>query len=75
MPTALLSVYDKTGIADLAVCLHDLGWDLVSSGGTAKVIAERGVPVTDVADLTGVGKIAVVVEVVGVAEAICRIDG
>jgi phosphoribosylaminoimidazolecarboxamide formyltransferase / IMP cyclohydrolase len=50
---ALLSVYDKTGIVDLARALHELGWDLVSSGGTAKVIADAGVPVTDVADLTG----------------------
>ncbi|MAT07363.1 MAG: bifunctional phosphoribosylaminoimidazolecarboxamide formyltransferase/inosine monophosphate cyclohydrolase [Acidimicrobiaceae bacterium] len=54
MPTALLSVYDKTGVADLAAALHELGWSLVSSGGTAKAIAETGVPVTDVADLTGV---------------------
>ena len=54
MPTALLSVYDKTGVADLARSLHDLGWSLVSSGGTAKVVGEAGVPVTDVADLTGV---------------------
>jgi len=51
---ALLSVYDKTGVVDLARALHDLGWDLVSSGGTARAIAEAGVPVTDVADLTGV---------------------
>ena len=50
---ALLSVYDKTGIADLAAALHELGVDLVSSGGTARVIAEAGVQVTDVADLTG----------------------
>ena len=54
MPTALLSVYDKTGIGDLAESLHDLGWRIVSSGGTAKAVAERGVPVTDVAELTGV---------------------
>ncbi|TDT15381.1 phosphoribosylaminoimidazolecarboxamide formyltransferase/IMP cyclohydrolase [Ilumatobacter fluminis] len=54
MPTALLSVYDKTGVAELAASLHDLGWSLVSSGGTARAIAEQGVPVTDVADLTGV---------------------
>ena len=54
MPTALLSVYDKTGIADLATTLHELGWDIVSSGGTAKAVAAAGVPVTDVADLTGV---------------------
>ncbi len=50
---ALLSVYDKTGIADLAQSLHDLGVELISSGGTAKVIAEAGVPVTDVAEFTG----------------------
>jgi phosphoribosylaminoimidazolecarboxamide formyltransferase/IMP cyclohydrolase len=57
VPTALLSVYDKTGIADLATSLHELGWRIISSGGTAKAIAERGVPVTDVADLTGVPSI------------------
>ncbi len=54
MPIALLSVYDKSGIVELAATLHELGWTIVSSGGTAKVIAERGVPVTDVADITGV---------------------
>ncbi len=54
VPTALLSVYDKTGIAELATSLHELGWDIVSSGGTAKAVAAAGVPVTDVADLTGV---------------------
>jgi len=54
VPTALLSVYDKTGIAELASSLHEFGWDIVSSGGTARVVAEAGVPVTDVADLTGV---------------------
>ena len=50
---ALLSVYDKTGVVELATALHELGWELLSSGGTAKVIAEAGVPVTDVAELTG----------------------
>ncbi len=50
---ALLSVYDKTGVVELARDLHELGWDLVSSGGTARVVAEAGIPVTDVADLTG----------------------
>ena len=50
---ALLSVYDKTGIVDLARRLHELDIDLVSSGGTARAIAEGGVPVTDVADITG----------------------
>jgi phosphoribosylaminoimidazolecarboxamide formyltransferase/IMP cyclohydrolase len=46
-------VYDKTGIVELAGELHGLGWDLVSSGGTARAIADAGIPVTDVADLTG----------------------
>ncbi|MEP1125205.1 MAG: bifunctional phosphoribosylaminoimidazolecarboxamide formyltransferase/IMP cyclohydrolase [Ilumatobacter sp.] len=54
MPTALLSVYDKTGVADLARSLVDLGWSLVSSGGTAKAIADAGIPVTDVVEWTGV---------------------
>lgn len=53
MPTALLSVYDKTGIADLARSLHDLGWTILSSGGTAREVAAAGVAVTDVAELTG----------------------
>ena len=53
MPTALLSVYDKTGITDLAGGLVDLGWRIVSSGGTAHAIAAAGLPVTDVAELTG----------------------
>ncbi len=50
---ALLSVYDKTGITDLARSLVDAGWELLSSGGTARAIAEAGLPVTDVADHTG----------------------
>ncbi len=50
---ALLSVYDKTGIVDLARQLRALGWDLISSGGTAKALREADLAVTDVADLTG----------------------
>ena len=50
---ALLSVFDKSGVADLAKVLVDAGWELLSSGGTAKVIADAGLPVTDVADHTG----------------------
>ncbi|MFT3852596.1 MAG: bifunctional phosphoribosylaminoimidazolecarboxamide formyltransferase/IMP cyclohydrolase [Ilumatobacteraceae bacterium] len=53
MPTALLSVYDKTGIVELAAGLHAAGWRIVSSGGTAREVAAAGVPVTDLADLTG----------------------
>ncbi len=50
---ALLSVYDKSGIVELATQLHELGVDLVSSGGTAEAIASADIPVTDVADITG----------------------
>jgi len=49
---ALLSVYDKTGVVDLAKGLVDLGWELVSSGGTATAIAEAGLPVVEVATIT-----------------------
>jgi phosphoribosylaminoimidazolecarboxamide formyltransferase/IMP cyclohydrolase len=53
VPSALLSVYDKSGIVELARGLHGLGWRLLSSGGTAAVVAGAGIPVTDVAELTG----------------------
>ncbi len=49
---ALLSVYNKSGIVEFARELHELNVELVSSGGTAKVIAEAGIPVIDVADFT-----------------------
>ncbi|HSV71408.1 MAG TPA: bifunctional phosphoribosylaminoimidazolecarboxamide formyltransferase/IMP cyclohydrolase [Methylibium sp.] len=51
--TALLSVSDKTGIVDLARALHAQGVKLLSTGGTAKLLAEAGLPVTEVADHTG----------------------
>jgi phosphoribosylaminoimidazolecarboxamide formyltransferase / IMP cyclohydrolase len=54
VPTALLSVFDKSGMVEFAAGLHALGWSIVSSGGTARVIADAGVPVTDVVELTGV---------------------
>jgi phosphoribosylaminoimidazolecarboxamide formyltransferase/IMP cyclohydrolase len=50
---ALLSVYDKTGVVELARELRGMGWDLISSGGTAAALREAGLAVTDVADLTG----------------------
>ncbi len=53
MPTALLSVYDKTGVVELAGALHELRWRLLSSGGTARAIQGAGIDVTDVADITG----------------------
>jgi len=51
--TALLSVSDKTGIVELARALHALDVKLLSTGGTAKLLAESGLPVTEVADHTG----------------------
>jgi phosphoribosylaminoimidazolecarboxamide formyltransferase/IMP cyclohydrolase len=50
---ALLSVYDKTGVEDLARGLVDLGWELVSSGGTSEALRRAGIAHTEVADLTG----------------------
>lgn len=50
---ALLSVYDKTGLVELATALHAAGVELVSTGSTAATIAGAGVPVTRVEDLTG----------------------
>ncbi len=50
---ALISVTNKNGIVDFARGLHDLGVELVSTGGTARAIQEGGVPVREVSDLTG----------------------
>ncbi|AYM74688.1 bifunctional phosphoribosylaminoimidazolecarboxamide formyltransferase/IMP cyclohydrolase PurH [Janthinobacterium agaricidamnosum] len=50
---ALLSVSDKTGVLDFARALSALGVNLLSTGGTAKLLADNGVPVTEVADYTG----------------------
>lgn len=50
---ALISVSDKTGIVELAQNLHDKGVELLSTGGTAKMIAEHGIAVTEISDYTG----------------------
>ncbi|MCL2455840.1 MAG: bifunctional phosphoribosylaminoimidazolecarboxamide formyltransferase/IMP cyclohydrolase [Micrococcales bacterium] len=50
---ALVSVYDKTGIVELAAALHAAGVEIVSTGSTASTIAATGVPVSRVEDLTG----------------------
>lgn len=50
---ALLSVYDKSGLVELATALHAAGVELVSTGSTAGTIASAGVPVTRVEELTG----------------------
>ncbi|MBK8688128.1 MAG: bifunctional phosphoribosylaminoimidazolecarboxamide formyltransferase/IMP cyclohydrolase [Betaproteobacteria bacterium] len=50
---ALLSVSDKTGLVDFAQGLHRLGVTLLSTGGTARALAEAGLPVTEIGDYTG----------------------
>lgn len=52
MPKAILSVHDKTGIVEFASELASLGWELLASGGTAKLLRENGLPVIEVADYT-----------------------
>ena len=51
--TALLSVSDKTGIVEFAQALHAQGVRLLSTGGTAKLLAQAGLPVTEVSEITG----------------------
>src|SRR5215472_4974543 len=50
---ALLSVSDKTGIVEFARGLAELGVEIISTGGTANVLAEAGVAVRPISDLTG----------------------
>jgi phosphoribosylaminoimidazolecarboxamide formyltransferase / IMP cyclohydrolase len=52
MPRALISVSDKTGVTDFARALTALGWQILSTGGTAATLRGAGVAVTDVADVT-----------------------
>jgi phosphoribosylaminoimidazolecarboxamide formyltransferase/IMP cyclohydrolase len=50
---ALISVYNKDGIRELASYLAGAGWEILSTGGTSKFLREGNIPVTDVADITG----------------------
>src|SRR5688572_1230859 len=50
---ALISVSDKTGINEFAAALAGFGVEIISTGGTAKALRERGITVTDVSDVTG----------------------
>jgi phosphoribosylaminoimidazolecarboxamide formyltransferase / IMP cyclohydrolase len=50
---ALLSVYYKDGIVEFAMALIELGWNIIASGGTAKVLKEAGISVTNVAEISG----------------------
>lgn len=52
MPTAILSVHNKSGLVEFAKGLVDLGWALLASGGTAKLLRDHRLPVTEVADYT-----------------------
>src|SRR5215510_1991882 len=53
MPRALISVSDKTGIVEFARALHQRGVALLSTGGTAKLLAAAGLPVSEVSQITG----------------------
>jgi phosphoribosylaminoimidazolecarboxamide formyltransferase / IMP cyclohydrolase len=50
---ALISVFDKTGIVEFSKELHNLGWEILSTGGTAKQLRDAGIKVTDVSEYTG----------------------
>jgi phosphoribosylaminoimidazolecarboxamide formyltransferase/IMP cyclohydrolase len=50
---ALISVFNKDGVAELAACLAGLDWEIISTGGTARYLGEKGIPVTDVSAVTG----------------------
>ena len=52
MPRALLSVSDKSGLTEFATALHELKWELISTGGTARALREAGLPCTDVSAVT-----------------------
>ena len=53
MSIALFSVSDKNGLVNFAQGLHEMGWNFLASGGTARVLREAEIPVKDVADYTG----------------------
>jgi phosphoribosylaminoimidazolecarboxamide formyltransferase/IMP cyclohydrolase len=53
MPRALISVFDKRGIADFAAGLATRGWEIISTGGTARLLGEAGVTVIPIEDVTG----------------------
>jgi len=49
---ALISVSDKKGVIEFAAALHALGFEVVSTGGTAAALVEKGIPVVKVSDVT-----------------------
>jgi phosphoribosylaminoimidazolecarboxamide formyltransferase / IMP cyclohydrolase len=52
MPTAILSVHNKAGLTEFAKGVAELGWTLLASGGTAKLLRENNIPVAEVAEYT-----------------------
>ena len=50
---AIISVSDKTGVVEFAKELSSLGVEIISTGGTAKLLKEAGIPVKEISDLTG----------------------
>ncbi|MCP4852806.1 MAG: bifunctional phosphoribosylaminoimidazolecarboxamide formyltransferase/IMP cyclohydrolase, partial [Actinomycetia bacterium] len=50
---ALISVWDKEGIEDLGAALSDMGWEILSTGGTSRRLREAGIEVIDVSEATG----------------------
>ncbi|MEM4255235.1 MAG: bifunctional phosphoribosylaminoimidazolecarboxamide formyltransferase/IMP cyclohydrolase [Candidatus Norongarragalinales archaeon] len=53
MPAAVISVFDKIGIVHFAKGMHELGFEIISSGGTAKTLKENKIPVVEVSEYTG----------------------
>ena len=53
MKRAFISVWDKSGLEELAPFLHEHGFSLISTGGTARKIENLGIPVTPVEEITG----------------------
>ena len=50
---ALISVSDKTGVVEFAGALQKLGWEIIATGGTMKLLADSGIKVTNISDVTG----------------------
>ena len=50
---ALISVSDKTGVVDFARALQQLGWEIIATGGTMKLLREEGLKVINISDVTG----------------------
>ena len=49
---ALISVYDKTGVVEFATHLINLGWEIISTGGTSRKLKQAGLPVKEISEIT-----------------------